>query len=168
VRPVISLLVAVSRNGVIGKDGKLPWHIPSELKRFKAVSMGKPIIMGRKTWESLPRKPLPGRTNIVLTAREGWHAEGAVTAAGIDAALVAAGDVPEVCVIGGGEIYQLFLPRATRVYLTEVDCKVEGDTYFAPLDPAIWREVGAVSFTAESGDSYGYTIKTLERWTFPD
>ncbi len=102
----IALVVAVSRNGVIGRDGGLPWHISSDLKRFKEITMGKPVIMGRKTWESLPRKPLTGRHNIVITRQGGYAAEGAMVVATPGAALAAAGSVEEVAIIGGGEIYR--------------------------------------------------------------
>ena len=106
----IALVVAVSRNGVIGRDGGLPWHISSDLKRFKAVTMGKPVIMGRKTWESLPKRPLPGRANIVVTRQANYAADGAIVAADVAAAISAAGDVEEIAIIGGGEIYRVVFP----------------------------------------------------------
>ena len=105
----ISFVVAVSRNGVIGRAGGLPWHISSDLKRFKAITMGKPLIMGRKTWESLPKRPLPGRQNIVITRQKNYQAEGAVVVPDTASALAAAGEVEEICVIGGGEIFAKFL-----------------------------------------------------------
>jgi dihydrofolate reductase len=162
---IISLVVAVSRNGIIGRDGKLPWRLPSELQRFKAITLGKPVIMGRKTWDGLPRKPLPGRLNIVLSRRDALMA-GATVVTSVDAALEAAGVADEVCVIGGGEVYNLFLPRAMRIYLTEVDSEVEGDTRFPPLDPKEWREVRSEAFAAGAGDSNSYIMRILERWTF--
>ena len=132
----IAFVVAVSRNGVIGKDGGLPWRISADLKRFKQITMGKPLIMGRKTWESLPKRPLPGRTNIVITRQRGYNAQGARIAGGAEAALaIAKAENPdEIAVIGGGEIFDMFLPLADRVYLTEVDLAVEGDTFFPELD----------------------------------
>ena len=121
----ISFVVAVSRNGVIGHDGGLPWHISTDLKRFKAITMGKPLIMGRKTWESLPKKPLPGRLNIVITRQKNYRAEGAVAVADGPSALKAAGAVEEICVIGGGEIFDMFHTQTDRIYLTEVDLEVD-------------------------------------------
>jgi dihydrofolate reductase len=131
---LISLVVAVSQNGVIGNAGMLPWRLPSDLKRFKATTMGKPVIMGRKTWDSLPRKPLPGRKNIILTRRAAEAAEGATYVATRDQAISAAGEVDEVCVIGGGEIYAMFLPIAHRIYRSVVALTVEGDTRFPQLE----------------------------------
>jgi dihydrofolate reductase len=162
---VISLVVAVSRNGVIGRDGGLPWHISSDLKRFKAMTMGKPVIMGRKTWDSLPRKPLPGRSNIVISRAGRVSDEGAVVVPDVEAALaVARRESPaEICIIGGGEIYRLFLPLAGRIYLTEVQMDVEGDTRFPDLDPAVWREVSREAVDAGPSDSAGFVLRVLER-----
>jgi dihydrofolate reductase len=162
---VISLVVAVARNGVIGRDGGLPWHISSDLKRFKAITLGKPVIMGRKTWESLPRKPLPGRTNIVVTRQAGFAAAGAVVVADVEAALaVAAMEQPaEICVIGGGDIYRQLLPQAGRIYLTEVQMDVAGDTHFPVLDEAAWREVSREVVAAGPHDSADFVLRVLER-----
>lgn len=162
---VISLVVAVSRNGVIGRDGGLPWHISSDLKRFKAITMGKPVIMGRKTWDSLPRKPLPGRKNIVITRAATVSGEGAVVVTDAEAALVAAQheEPKEICIIGGGEIYRLFLPLAGRIYLTEVQMDVEGDTRFPDLDPAQWQEVSREKVEAGPSDSAGFELRVMER-----
>ena len=160
---MISLVLAVSRNGVIGRDGGLPWHISSDLKRFKAITLGKPVIMGRKTWESLPRKPLPGRKNIVITRSGGFVAEGAEVARDVDRALALAAGAAEICVIGGGEIYRLLLPHAGRIYLTEVDLDVVGDTSFPALDPAQWHEVSREVVAAGPTDSAGFVLRVLER-----
>lgn len=124
----ISLVAAMAHNRVIGKDNQMPWHLPSELKYFKEITLGKPIIMGRHTFASIGR-PLPGRHNIVLTSAAQIDADVSV-AHSIDQALRLAGDVDEVMVIGGGDIYRQFLPMATRLYLTEIDLKVDGDTWF--------------------------------------
>lgn len=159
----ISLVVAVSRNGVIGRDGGLPWHISSDLKRFKAITLGKPVIMGRKTWESLPRKPLQGRINIVITRSARYGAGGAEVVTDVGAALAAAATAEEICVIGGGEIYRLFLPLAGRIYLTEVDVDVDGDTVFPALDPEQWREVSRESVAAGPSDSAAFVLRVLER-----
>jgi dihydrofolate reductase len=160
---MISLVYAQSRNGIIGKDGGLPWHISSDLKRFKELTMGKPVIMGRKTWDSLPRKPLPGRVNIVVTRQKGFRAEGAVVVHTTAGALAAAGDVPEICVIGGAEVYRQFLPLANRIYLTEVALDVTGDALAPLLDPARWREVNRESHDKGVKDDAAFTIRTLER-----
>ncbi|MBL8790938.1 MAG: dihydrofolate reductase [Rhizobiales bacterium] len=162
---IVSLVVAVSRNGVIGRDGGLPWHISSDLRRFKAVTMGKPVIMGRKTWESLPKKPLPGRTNIIVTRQAAFEAAGALVAADVDAALaLAALEQPEeICVIGGGEIYRQTLPHARRIHLTEVDMDVEGDTRFPSLSPSEWREVSREEVKAGPSDSADFVVRVLER-----
>ncbi len=162
---MISFVVAVSRNGVIGREGGLPWHISSDLKRFKEITMGKPVIMGRKTWESLPRKPLPGRRNIVITRQQGFSAEGAEVAASPGEALRLAGAVPEVAVIGGGEVYGLFWPLVDRLYLTEVDLDVEGDTHFPVPDPSEWREVAREVHARGERDSASFTLRTLDRMT---
>lgn len=160
---MISFVVAVSRNGVIGREGGLPWHISSDLKRFKEITMGKPVVMGRKTWESLPRKPLPGRRNIVITQQKDYQAEGADVAASPEAALLLAPDAPEVAVIGGGEIYRLFWPLADRLYLTEVDLEVDGDTHFPVVDPAEWREIAREFHPMGEKDSASFTLRVLDR-----
>ncbi len=170
---IISLVVAVSRNGVIGKAGGLPWHISSDLKLFKAITLGKPVVMGRKTWDSLPRKPLPGRINIVITRQTGLAAEGAHVVENAAAAIAVAGAAAEIAVIGGGEIYQMFLPLANRIYLTEVDLTVEGDTYFSKLDPEFWVETKAEAHLQGPNDSASFVLRVFDRkskspaqWTF--
>ncbi len=159
----IALVVAVSRNGVIGRGGGLPWHLSSDLKLFKAITLGKPIIMGRKTWESLPRKPLPGRVNIVITRKAGFVGEGAVVVHTLEQAVAAAGDVEEIAVIGGGEIYNLFLTRANRIYRTDVDLDVEGDTLFAALSPTEWTETSSEDFPQGPNDSAAFTLRIFDR-----
>lgn len=159
----IAIVVAVSRNGVIGRDGGLPWHISSDLQRFKAITMGKPIIMGRKTWESLPRKPLPGRQNIVITRQKNFVADGAWVAADLHAAIALAGGADEICIIGGGDIYRQALPLTERLYLTEVDMDVEGDTHFPDLDPNEWREVALERHPKGPRDSAEFSLRTLDR-----
>jgi dihydrofolate reductase len=162
---MISYVVAVAKNGVIGREGGLPWHISSDLKRFKEITMGKPVVMGRKTWESLPRKPLPGRRNIVITRQPGFTAEGAEVAATAEEALKLCGDAPEVAVIGGGEIYRLFWPLVDRLYLTEVDLEVDGDTHFPEVSPATWREVGREVHPRGEKDSASFILRILDRMT---
>lgn len=158
---ILTLIVAVADNGVIGRDGGLPWRLPGDLAHFKATTMGKPIVMGRKTWESLGR-PLPGRDNIVVTRDPAYVADGAAVAADLDAALAAAGDAGEVMIIGGAEIYALALPRADRIHLTRVHASPEGDTHFPDLDLDRWREVAREDHDAD-GDSPAYSFVTLER-----
>jgi dihydrofolate reductase len=159
----VAFVVAVSRNGVIGRAGGLPWHISADLKRFKAITTGKPLIMGRKTWESLPKKPLPGRPNIVITRQKNYRAEGAIIVSDIPSTLAAAGRVEEVCVIGGGEIFNMFLPQTNRIYLTEVDLEVDGDTFFPLLDPAQWTETAREIHPRGSNDSAGFVLRVLDR-----
>jgi dihydrofolate reductase len=160
---VISLVYAQSRNGIIGADGGLPWRLPSDLKRFKETTIGKPIIMGRKTWEGLPRRPLPGRVNIVVTRQKDFAAEGAVVVSTVNAAVEAAGNVPEICVIGGGEIYRMFLSLADRIYLTVVEADAEGDTHAPALDAREWREISRLPPQRGEKDSASFSTRVLER-----
>lgn len=155
--------VARARNGVIGKDNRIPWRISGDLPRFKAMTWGKPVIMGRKTWESLPKSPLPGRTNIVLTRDPDFVAEGAIIAHSVDGALVHARreQADEIAIIGGAEIYKLFLPHATRIQLTEIDADIEGDAYLPPFDPRDWRETAREGHVTPDGLPFAYV--TLER-----
>jgi len=153
------LIVAVAANGVIGAEGRLPWHLPADLKRFKALTMGKSMIMGRKTFESLPGL-LPGRRHIVLTRDSSWSAEGAETACDLDTALTIAGSGP-VAVIGGADVFALALPRALRLELTEVHAYVPGDTFMPPLGDG-WREVAREEHPAD-GKRPGFAFATLER-----
>ena len=153
------LIGAVAANGVIGAEGRLPWHIPADLKHFKALTIGKPMVMGRKTFESLPGL-LPGRRHIVLTRDTGWQANGAEVAHTLDSALALAGE-GEICVVGGAEIYALALPRATRIELTRVNAEVQGDTHMPPLGPD-WREVAREVHESE-GTRPGFAFVTLTR-----
>ena len=136
---MISLIVAASRNGVIGKDNKLPWHIPDDLKRFKTLTMGHPVLMGRKTFESIG-KPLPGRTNIVVTHQKDFACCGALTAPSLEEALRITEKETEVFVIGGAQIFEQALPLADQIYLTRINRDFEGDTFLFPIDPAAWKE----------------------------
>jgi dihydrofolate reductase len=158
----IALVVAMSQNGVIGDAGKIPWHISDDLKRFKALTLGKPCIMGRKTWDSLPRKPLPGRTNIVVTRDAGFTADGAVVAHSLDAALARAEAerANEIAIIGGANIYAAALPRVTRIHLTEIHANFTGDTHFV-FDRGAWREVAREDRATTEGLRYSFV--TLER-----
>ena len=162
--PRITLAVAVADNGVIGRGGALPWRLPEDLRRFKAATLGKPVLMGRKTFESIGRA-LPGRLNIVLTRRAGWRpADPEVrVAADLDAALALAGDAAEVTVIGGSEIYALALPRASRVLLTEVHAAPEGDTRLPRFDPVEWLEVSRERWPADERHAHDMSFVVLER-----
>jgi dihydrofolate reductase len=155
----IVLVVARADNGVIGKDGRLPWHLPADLKHFKRVTMGAPMIMGRRTFDSLPGL-LPGRRHIVITRDRQWHAEGAEIAFSADEAMALA-DGERLCVIGGAEIFRLFEPIATAVELTEVHLDAEGDTVLPLFDAMRWREIAREDFPAEDGRP-GYSFVRLE------
>jgi dihydrofolate reductase len=161
----ITLVVARARNGVIGRDNAMPWHLPTDLKRFKAITVGKPVVMGRKTFESIG-KPLPGRQNIVLTRQANWTADGVTVVPNLAEAVAAAGLDPRVrgnvMIIGGAEIYALALPVATRIELTEVDFEPAGDTFLPAFDPARWREVAREAHPPE-GEQPGFAFVTLER-----
>jgi dihydrofolate reductase len=155
----IVFFLARADNGVIGVDGRLPWRLPADLRRFKAMTAGLPMLMGRKTFESFP-SPLPGRRHIVLTRDAGWSAEGAEVAHDVDAALALAGDAPALAVIGGAEIYRLLLPRATRIELTEVHAAPNGDTAMPAFTG--WRETAREDHPAEDGRP-AYSFVTLVR-----
>jgi len=159
VAPDIFLIYARAANGAIGRDGSLPWHIPADLRRFKAMTIGKPMIMGRKTFESFPA-PLPGRRHIVLTRDAGWSAAGAETAATVEQALALAGE-GEIAIVGGAEIYALFLPLADRIELTEVHAEIPGDTHMPPLGNE-WRETFREEYAAADGRP-AYAFVTLKR-----
>ena len=164
----LAMMVAKASNNVIGRNNKLPWYLPNDLKYFKQVTFGKPVIMGRKTWESLG-KPLPGRTNIVITRQSGFQAEGAKVVATLDEAIAMAENVAfidgqeEAVIMGGAEIYALALPRADRLYLTEVHAQVEGDTWFPEYDATEWNEIGREDFQAEGPNPYDYSFVVYER-----
>jgi dihydrofolate reductase len=157
----IALVVAVDDEGVIGNDGRIPWRIPEDMRHFKALTLGKPCIMGRKTWDSLPKKPLPGRTNIVLTRERSFHADGAIIVHTFDDALEAASAAPEIAVIGGAEIYAMALPRADTVYLTEVHGRFAGDTRLEGLDRQGWQEAAREAHATPDGLAYSFV--TLRR-----
>ena len=159
---MISLITAVSANGVIGRGGDLPWHLSDDLKRFKQLTLGKPIVMGRKTFESIGRA-LPGRQNIVLTQQSEFIADGCDVVSSVDAAVAMAGDANEVMVIGGGEIYELFLPLAERIYMTRVHTDIDGDARFPELDDDQWQETSHSDHSAGESNDYAFTISVLER-----
>lgn len=180
IRPTISLIVAVSRNGVIGRDGDMPWHLSSDLKRFKALTTGSPVIMGRKTFESIGRA-LPGRLNIVITRNYDWDGDGAMRVGSLEAAIELATahlesaepdpDNPdarladEIFVIGGGEIYAQAMALADMLHVTHVETEVDGDTYFPEIDPGVWEVVEEEDCPAGERDSHAMRFVTYERRT---
>ena len=168
-RPQIVLIVAVAENGVIGAGGAIPWRLKSDMQRLKAMTMGKPIVMGRKTFESFPRRPLPGRTNIVVTRDAAYRAAGAVvTTSFADARAVATGDAlrrfaTEIAIIGGAEIYAQWMESANRLEITEVHATPEGDTRFAAIAASDWEEVARVRNPAGPDDSADFSYVTFRR-----
>ena len=161
--------IARARNGVIGRNGKLPWRLKSDMAIFRATTMGKPVIMGRKTWESLPKKPLIGRTNIVLSRDGSFEPAGAVVceefseAVSIGREQAEEDGADEVCVIGGASLFELALAKARRLYLTEVNADVEGDIVLSPIDETRWTEVRSQHYEAGPEDEYAFTFRVLER-----
>ena len=156
----ISLVVAVAKNGVIGHRGALPWHLPEDLKRFRALTIGKPVIMGRKTWDSLPKKPLPGRPNIVVTRNPSFHAEGAIVAHSFTDA-VAKANANEIAVIGGQAIFAEALPIADTIHMTQVHASPDGDAFMPLIDRAVWREAACEG--PYEADGLRYSFVTLTR-----
>ena len=161
---MLSLIAAVGENGVIGANGALPWRLPDELAHFKRTTLGKPVLMGRRTFVSLGRA-LPGRTNVVLSRASDFSAPGALVATDLDAALALVSGAPEVVVIGGAALYAEALPRAQRIYLTRVHARPEGDVYFPELDPADWRESLVLAHPADARHAHAFSIFRLERVT---
>lgn len=160
--PLITQVVAMAENRVIGRDNALPWHLPADLAHFKKVTLGKPIIMGRKAHESIGR-PLPGRHNIVMSRNPAYVAAGCTVVHSLEKAIAAAGDVEEIAVIGGEEIYRLFLPITDRIHLTIVHAELEGDTRFPPLSEADWRTVERIERPADERNPYALTFLELQR-----
>jgi dihydrofolate reductase len=159
----LSIIVAMARNRVIGADGGIPWRLPEELKRFKSLTLGHHIIMGRKTWESIGRL-LPGRTTVIVTRQRGYRAPGgAQVAHSLDAAIAACGGDDEIFVIGGAELYAQALARAGRLYLTTVDAEIAGDTIMPRYDAGDWREVSAIAFAADERHRHPFRCVTYER-----
>ncbi len=162
VRPTISLVVAAADNNIIGHRGTMPWHVSGDLKNFKAITTGKPIVMGRKTFESIGR-PLPGRQNIVVTRNADWTAQGVDVAATLDDAVAQAGDVAEIMIIGGGEIYAQALPMASRVYFTRIHASPEGDTTFPALSDQDWVQSDAKPLPQGPKDTAKATFQLFDR-----
>ena len=158
----VSLVVAAANNNVIGRDGELPWHLPDDLRHFKRLTTGKPVIMGRRTFESIGR-PLPDRRNIVMTRDPDYAAAGCEVVTSVSDALDLAGDDTEVMVIGGGQVYLDFLPRAERIYMTRVRAEIEGDTHFPEIDASDWQMVSSVHHDADEKHAYAFEMMVFER-----
>lgn len=155
-RPIVRIVVAYAQNRCIGRDNSLPWHIPADLAHFKQSTLGHPIIMGRKTWESIGR-PLPGRKNLVISRNPQFSAPGATLCPSLDEALAQCADAPVVCIIGGAQIYEQALPRVDEIYATEVHEQVEGDSFFPPLDDS-WQEVERQSQPPQNGHQFDFVV----------
>jgi dihydrofolate reductase len=161
----VTIVAAIARNGVIGRDNAIPWRIPQDLARFRALTMGHAVVMGRKTWDSLPDRfrPLPGRQNVVVTRNPHWAAEGADRAASIEDALDLLRDEPHVFVIGGAQIYAAALPLADELVLTEIDAQIEGDTVFPTYDPSAFQELARVRHVPESSHPFSFVTYRRRR-----
>jgi dihydrofolate reductase len=159
---MISIIVAVSDDWGIGKDNDLLWHLPEDMKRFKKLTTGNTIIMGKRTWESLPKRPLPNRKNVVITDNPGENFEGAVSVYSIDEAIATCRDDDEIFIIGGGSIYRQFMPLADRLYITHVHKKTEADVFFPKIDKRIWKVVEKEEFKPE-GEGIPYTYVIYDR-----
>ena len=168
-KPRVVLVAAVAENGVIGRDGGMPWHLPGDLRHFKRTTLGKPVIMGRRTFDSIGRKPLPGRPNIVLTRDKNFRADGVAVAATLDKALRLAEaeaeklQAEEIAIIGGSTLYEEMLPRTDRLYLTEVHSVLDGDARFPDFDRAAWREISRDGPHREADEKFSYSFVTFER-----
>lgn len=170
--PIVALIVAIAENGIIGRNGGMPWRIPSDMRAFRRMTLGKPVIMGRKTFASL-KKPLDGRDNIVLTRHRDFAPQGAIAVDGVKQALKIAGDCAEarganeIMVIGGADIYAAFMPHAQRIYLTRVHATPDGDVCFPKLDLGEWTETGRSYHPREERDEFDYTASVLDRRVKP-
>lgn len=158
----ISHVVAMDRNRVIGHRGGMPWHLPNDLAWFKRCTLGKPVVMGRKTWEAIGR-PLPQRHNIVLTTRADYEAPGATIVRSLEAAMAAAGDTPEIAIIGGGVLFAETVAFADRLYLTVIDAECEGDTWFPCIETGEWRETYRESHAPDERNALAHTFLIWER-----
>jgi dihydrofolate reductase len=158
----ISLIVAMAKNRVIGCNNQLPWHLPADLKHFKERTLGKPIIMGRRTFESIG-KPLPGRHNIVVTHDPLYQISGCSVVHSLDEAFSVAGEVDEIIIIGGATLYQEAIPFVQRMYITVIDCEIDGDVYFPDWDPVMWEEVQRKDYPADETNAYAFSVRILDR-----
>ncbi len=160
---IVSMIAAVAENGVIGSDGGMPWRLSTDMQRFKALTMGKPVLMGRRTWQSFPKRPLPGRVNIVVTRDTGFAEAGAVVVHSVEEGVERAGAVDELCVIGGGQIYEQMIAKADRLDITHVLATLEGDTLFPAIEPDRWRLASEERFPAGERDDHETRFAVYER-----
>ena len=158
---IISLIAALDKNRLIGADNGMPWHLPADFKHFKEITMGKPVVMGRKTFESIG-KPLPGRQNIVIS-RNGFSADGITSVNSIDAALHSVGDIEEVMIIGGANIYHQMIDKADRMYLTHVDAECKGDAWFPEIEASSWNIVNQLFVQKDEKNNFNFNIISYER-----
>jgi dihydrofolate reductase len=158
----LTIVAALASNGVIGRGGGLPWHLPDDLRHFKSLTMGRPVLMGRRTFESIGA-PLPGRRNLVLTRGDAVLPAGVDRVASLTAAIALCGTAPELCVIGGAEVYRQALPLATHLELTLVDAALDGDVHFPPLDAAQWRELARIEHAADARHAWPMAFVSLAR-----
>lgn len=161
-RPIISMIAAMAKNRVIGKNNQMPWHLPADLQHFKKITLGKPIIMGRHTFESIG-KPLPGRKNIVITSQQDYSFEGIEVFHSLDKAIDSLLDSEEIIIMGGGRIYQQMLVHADRLYLTHIDYEVEGDTFFPEYKSLGWDKISKETRSKDENNLYDCTFVTLQR-----
>ncbi len=161
--PLISIIAAMTDDRVIGINNSLPWKLPNDMKWFRQQTLGKPILMGRKTFESFGARPLPERANIIITRDKTYQAEGAQVVHSIDEALQSAGEVEEIMIIGGASFYEQMLPQTRRMYLTRVHTEVEGDAWFPAFDESQWREVSRIDCEADERNAYAHSFVILER-----
>jgi dihydrofolate reductase len=161
----LSLIAAVARDGVIGRDNAIPWQLPEDARRFREVTLGHPVVMGRRTWDSLPQRfrPLPGRRNVVVTRNGAWRADGAERAGSLEDALTLLEGEPQVFVVGGAELYAQALPRADELVVTEIDAEVEGDVYFPEWDRALFREESREEHVSGDGVRFAYVTYRRDR-----
>ena len=162
IKPRVSLIVAMAKNRVIGINNTLPWHLPADLKHFKALTMGHHMIMGRKTYESIG-KPLPGRTSVVVTRNADYSVPGVIIVNTLEAAIAACGNDEEIFVIGGAELYREVINRADRIYLTEIDADISGDAHFTEFDSKQWQETGRVSHTPDEKNVHSYHFVVYDK-----
>ncbi len=160
--PILSMIVATANNNVIGKDNNMPWHLPADLAYFKKITLGKPIVMGRKTYESIGR-PLPGRRNIVISRDQNYSSEGIDTVGSVEQALALVDNVEEVMVIGGGAIYKHCLPAASRLYITHINATIEGDTYFPDHNDGNWQKVSSEIRASDENNPHQLDFCVYER-----
>jgi len=159
----IALIAAMAKNNVIGKDNDMPWHLPDDLKFFKSKTVGRPVIMGRKTFESIGSRPLPNRPNLVISRNPAFMGEGVTVFASVDEALASLTDVEEVIIMGGGQLYAQMLPRADRLYLTLINADIEGDTFFPNWQALAWNTLEKVHHEIDERHAYAFDFITLDR-----